>query len=110
MMGEMIESVLSFARDDAKHEPRSLVDLSALVEGILRRRIRRGRTGDILGTSGRHDFLPPDSHAARHLQPDRQRLKYGGSAAVSLIPEAERVVITVEDEGPGIPRRAREGL
>ena len=35
-------------------------------------------------------------------------VKYGGSAAVSLIPEAERVVITVEDEGPGIPRSERE--
>jgi HAMP domain-containing protein len=34
MMDDMIESMLSFARDDAKHEPRSLVDLSALVEGI----------------------------------------------------------------------------
>jgi signal transduction histidine kinase len=33
-LGEMIDSILSFARDDAKREPRSLVDLSALVEGI----------------------------------------------------------------------------
>ena len=38
MMAEMIESVLSFARDDTKHEPRSLVDLSALVEGICEMR------------------------------------------------------------------------
>ena len=35
-------------------------------------------------------------------------VKYGRSAAVSLIPETERVVITVEDEGPGIPRSERE--
>ena len=34
MMGNMIESVLALAQDDAKREPRSLVDLSALVEGI----------------------------------------------------------------------------
>ena len=34
MMGDMIGSILAFARDDAKHEPRLLVDLSALVEGI----------------------------------------------------------------------------
>ena len=42
MMGDMIESVLALSRDDAKREPRSLVDLSAVVEGILRRRLRRG--------------------------------------------------------------------
>jgi signal transduction histidine kinase len=33
-MNGMVESILVFARDDAKQEPRSLVDLSALVEGI----------------------------------------------------------------------------
>ena len=33
-MIEMIESMLSFARDDAKHEPRTLVDMSALIEDI----------------------------------------------------------------------------
>jgi signal transduction histidine kinase len=35
-------------------------------------------------------------------------VKYGGSAAVSLIPETERVVITVEDQGPGVPPSERE--
>lgn len=35
-------------------------------------------------------------------------MKYGKSAAVSLISEAEHIVITVEDEGPGIPRNERE--
>jgi signal transduction histidine kinase len=34
MMNGMVESVLSFARDEAKQEPRSLVDLGALVEDI----------------------------------------------------------------------------
>ena len=35
-------------------------------------------------------------------------VKYGGNTAVSLTPEGDRVVITVEDEGPGIPRSERE--
>ena len=34
MMREMIGSMLAFARDDTKHEPRSLVDVSALIVGI----------------------------------------------------------------------------
>jgi two-component system OmpR family sensor kinase len=35
-------------------------------------------------------------------------VKYGGGATVSVISETGRVVITVEDEGPGIPRSERE--
>ena len=35
-------------------------------------------------------------------------VKYGGSATASLTPEAERVVVTVEDEGPGVSRSERE--
>lgn len=34
MMNGMVESILSFTRDDAKQEVRSIVDLSAPVEGI----------------------------------------------------------------------------
>ncbi len=34
MMNGTVESILSFTRDDAKQEAKSLVDLSALVEGI----------------------------------------------------------------------------
>jgi signal transduction histidine kinase len=35
-------------------------------------------------------------------------VKYGGKAEVSLAPDAGRVVILVEDEGPGISRSERE--
>jgi signal transduction histidine kinase len=35
-------------------------------------------------------------------------IKYGGKADVALAAETGRVVITVEDEGPGIPRSERE--
>ena len=35
-------------------------------------------------------------------------VKYGRSAAVSLSPEPDRAVITVDDEGPGIPPSERK--
>jgi signal transduction histidine kinase len=33
-MGAMLNSILSFVRDDAKREPRTLVDFDSLAEGV----------------------------------------------------------------------------
>ena len=108
MMNGMVESVLSFARDDAKQEPRSLVDLSALVEGICE---DAADTGDSVTFVGPRDVTiscrPSAIRRAVSNLVDNA-VKYGKSAAVSLTPESERVVIVVDDEGPGIPRNERE--
>ena len=56
--------------------------------------------------NGRRIEKPPNPRRRANLVDNA--VKYGRSAAVSLIPEAERVVITIEDEGPGIPRSERE--
>ena len=107
-MGAMIESVLSFARDDIEHEARSLVDLSALVEGICE---DASDAGEPVAFSGPRDVTiscRPTVVRRAISNLVENAVKYGGSAAVTLIPESGRVVITVEDEGPGIPRAERE--
>jgi signal transduction histidine kinase len=108
MMGEMIGSVLSFARDDAKHEPRSLVDLSALVEGICEDASDVGEPVTFSGPRGVTIFCRPTSMRRALSNLIDNGVKYGGKAAVSLIPEVERALIIVEDEGPGISRSERE--
>jgi len=108
MMGEMIESVLVLARDDAKHEPQSLVDLSALVEGICQDASDAGEPVTFSGPRGVTISCRPTALRRAISNLIDNAVKYGGSAAVSLSPESERVVITVDDEGPGIPRRERE--
>ena len=108
MMGGMIESVLSFARDDAKHEPRSLVDLSALVEGICLDAADADEPVTFSGPRGVTISCRPTAIRRAISNLVDNAVKYAGSAAVSLIPEVERAVITIEDEGPGIPRDERE--
>jgi signal transduction histidine kinase len=108
MMNGMVESILTFARDDAKQEPRSLVDLSALVEGICEDAADAGENVTFSG--------PRDVTISCRLTAVRRTIsnlvdnavKYGGKAEVTLAPGAGRVTITVEDEGPGIPRSERE--
>ena len=108
MMGDMIELVLALARDDAKREPRSLVDLSALVEGICEDASDAGEPVTFSGPRGVTISCRPTALRRAISNLVDNAVKYGGSAAVSLSPETERVVITVDDEGPGIPPSERE--
>jgi signal transduction histidine kinase len=108
MMGKMIESVLSFARDDTKHEPQSLVDLSALVEGICLDAADAGEPVTFSGPRGVAISCRPTVMRRAISNLVDNAVKYGGSASVNLLPEPERIVVTVEDEGPGIPRSERE--
>ena len=108
MMGEMIGSVLSFARDDSHREPRSLVDLSALVEGICEDASDAGEPVTFSGPRGVTISCRPTSMQRAISNLIDNAVKYGRSAAVTLITEAQHALITVEDEGPGISRSERE--
>jgi signal transduction histidine kinase len=108
MMTGMVESILSFARDDAKQEARSLVDLSALVEGICEDAADAGEKVTFSGPRGVTISSRPTAMRRAISNLVDNAVKYGGTAAVTLAPEADRLVILVEDEGPGIPRSERE--
>jgi signal transduction histidine kinase len=102
MMGDMIESVLALARDDAKREPRSLVDLSPLVEGICEDASDAREPVTFSGPRGVTISGGPAGIRRATSNLVDNAVKYGRSAAVSLRPKAERADITVDDEGPGI--------
>jgi signal transduction histidine kinase len=97
-MERMIAATLSFARDDAAREDRRPVDVAALVQGLA----------DDLGAGyrGPERMVIP----ARHMALKRavanligNAVKYGGTACARLDRQPGLVVLTVEDDGPGIP-------
>jgi len=104
----MIESMLSFARDDARHEPRTLVDVSALTEDICLDAVDAGEPVTYSGPRGITISCRPTALRRAISNLIDNAVKYGNRAYVSLVPEPERVVLMVEDEGPGIPRSERE--
>ena len=108
MMSGMVESILSFARDDAKKEPRSLVDLTALVEGICQDAADAGEKVTFSGPRGVTISCRPTAMRRAVSNLVDNAVKYGGKADVTLAPEAGRLAILVEDEGPGISRSERE--
>jgi signal transduction histidine kinase len=107
-MSAMIDSILAFARDDAKREPQTLVDLDALVEGVCEDASDAGGAVTYAGARGVtvRGRLAALRRAVFNLVDNA--VKYGGAADVTLTAEAGRIVIAIEDRGPGIPRSERE--
>ena len=109
-MGDMIDSTLAFVRDDARREPRMLVDLGALVEGVCENASDAGgavvflprRDIDVLGR--------PNAIARAVANLVDNAVKYGGAARAALVREPGRVVVVVDDDGPGIPTEERENV
>ena len=108
MMNGMVELILSFTRDDSKQEARSLVDLSALVEGICEDAVDAGEKVTFSGPRNLTISCRPTAMRRAISNLVDNAVKYGGKADVTLAPDAGRVVITIEDEGSGIPRGERE--
>jgi signal transduction histidine kinase len=107
-MGEMVGSILSFARDDAKREARTLVDLDALVAEVCEDAAEAGEAVTYKGIRGTTALARP--MALRRVVSNLvdNALKYAGEADVKLTAESDQIVVAVDDQGPGIPRSQRE--
>jgi signal transduction histidine kinase len=109
-MGDMIDSTLAFVRDDAQREPRMLVDLGALVEGVCENANDAGGTVDFSPQRGVDVLGRPNAISRAVANLIDNAVKYGGTARAALRREAGRVVVIVDDDGPGIPAEERENV
>jgi signal transduction histidine kinase len=103
-MEKMVASALAFARDDTAREPHVMVDLRSLLQRVC----------DDISDAGHEVRLETGEHAVRYgCRPAAMRraltnlvdnaVKYGHRARVSLREDDEAFLITVDDDGPGIP-------
>lgn len=107
-MEQMIAATLAFARDDAEREPRRTIDIAKLASELC-----------VDYAAGRKDvaYAGPTTLLA-DLRPVALKralgnlidnaLKYGGKASVRLSQGEDELILTVEDNGPGIPESERE--
>ncbi|GLI25539.1 MULTISPECIES: ATP-binding protein [Xanthobacteraceae] len=103
-MEQMVDATLSYLRGEASEEPVRPLDLVALVETLVDNARDRGLAADLAA--------PPRLVVAGRLVSLKRMvsnllenaLLYGGAAHVVLAEEGAEAVLTVKDEGPGIPQ------
>jgi len=101
-MRSMLESVLSFLRNDRKLEAMTLVDIASTLQLVT----------DQFGDIGHKIVYDGPAHALATVRPDdlhrsitnlvENSVRFGAEATIRLRMSAERVTIDVEDDGPGI--------
>ena len=107
-MQSMLESTLAFARDESVQEPRSRVDLAALLQSLCSDHADVGQNVKYQGP----DRVPFDGRpvALRRAFGNliENAVRYGGEALVTLGSKDGNCTVLVEDRGPSIPSSMRE--
>ena len=101
-MRSMLESVLSFLRNDRRLEAMTLVDIASTLQLVT----------DQFGDIGRKVSYDGPPHAMATVRPDdllrsvtnlvENAVRFGAEATIRLRTTADLVTIDVEDDGPGI--------
>lgn len=109
-MEEMINGVLTFAKEDALSEPRTTVDLRAMVQSICDDLNDRGYVIS-LKESARMPFNCKRGSVRRCFTNVLENaVKHGVEAEVSIEHRCSEIRVVVEDRGPGIPKMLQEDV
>jgi len=102
-METMIAATLAFARDEAKAEPRRPTDLTALVASIVHDMADAGRPVTLDPAEPIVALCQPAALKRALINLIDNAIQYGKAAHLAVATTAAECVITVDDEGPGIP-------
>ncbi|CCB65021.1 ATP-binding protein [Hyphomicrobium sp. MC1] len=102
-MEQMLSATLAFASDDLKREKAERVDLGALLITICDNFLDAGACVYYQGPDHLLTACQPIATKRAFMNIVDNAVKYGESAHVGLRLNGEHVVVTVRDNGPGIP-------
>jgi signal transduction histidine kinase len=101
-MEEMIDSTLEYLRGGISREALRPIDLASVIETIVDEHLDQGHKVSLSGPNSAPILgrVLPLKRAFSNIIGNA--VKYGGSASVAIVEADGHVVVTVEDDGPGI--------
>lgn len=102
-MEEMIDSTLEYLRGGISREALRPIDLASVIETVVDEHLDQGHKVSLSGLSAAPILgrVLPLKRAFSNVIGNA--VKYGGSASVTIAEADGSIVVTVEDDGPGIP-------
>ncbi len=98
----MLESVLSFLRNDRRLESMTLVDIASTLQLITDQFADMGRKVAYVGPGHAMATVRPDDLHRSVTNLVENAVRFGAEAVIRLSVSADSVTIDVEDDGPGI--------
>ncbi|MGC4063030.1 MAG: ATP-binding protein [Aquabacterium sp.] len=108
-MNELIDTSLEVFRDMDATEPTQATDVTALVQSLADDFIEQGQPVRFTGSPAVTQ-AKPSSLKRVVINLVHNAVRYGSQADVHVSQTAEHVVITIDDNGPGISPRHLEGV
>ena len=107
-MRSMLESVLSFLRNDRKLEPMTLTDIATTLQLVADQFADVGHKVTYAGPEHAMATVRPDDLTRGVTNLVENSVRFGAIATVRLIAAPDTVTIEVEDDGPGISDARKE--
>jgi signal transduction histidine kinase len=109
-MRSMLESVLSFLRNDRKLETMTLVDIASSLHLITDQFADMGHSVSYVGPEHAMATVRPDDLHRSVTNLVENAVKFGAEAIVRLTASPDIMIIEVEDDGPGISDARKETM
>jgi signal transduction histidine kinase len=102
-MEAMIDSTLAYLRGETESEPRKPADLVAMIETLCDAAADAGAAVTYAGPSQARLVCSPVTLKRAFSNLIDNAVKYGGGARVVLEDQGQKILVRIEDDGPGIP-------
>ncbi|MCP4617309.1 MAG: HAMP domain-containing protein [Bradyrhizobium sp.] len=101
-MRTMLEQVLSFLRDDRRLAPPTLTDVASTLQLVADQFADMGHTASYIGPAHALAMVRPDDLHRGITNLVENAVRFGNEATICLEAAANRIVIDIADNGPGI--------